>query len=243
MNEKRNLPAIQDLYEEKDVELLKKENDLNVLLNQQPLESWIKQHPIATKQVPDGQGGRKTVPLAYIPIERIEWLLTRIFINWRVEVKDLKLIGNSIVCTVRLHYQSVTDGEWIWQDGIGASPLQTDKGAGAIEFDKLKNSAVMIAAPAAESYAVKDAAEKIGKLFGKDLNRADQVLYDSLLNTFADEKSTDLLLAMKKVIDGLDHYKGKDLDAIKKQCIEHQRANTFTIEFAKEIGAKIGVEI
>jgi hypothetical protein len=38
----------------------------------------------------------------------------------------------------------------------------------------------MKAAPAAESFAVKDAAEKIGKLFGRDLNRADQILYDEL---------------------------------------------------------------
>jgi hypothetical protein len=38
----------------------------------------------------------------------------------------------------------------------------------------------MKAAPAAESYAVKDAAEKIGKLFGKDMNRADKIMYDTL---------------------------------------------------------------
>ena len=240
--EQRHLPAIKDLYEEKDVELLKKENDLNVLLNQQPLDTWIRLHPIATKQVPDGQGGKKSVPLQYIPIERIEWLLTRIFINWRVEIKDIKLIGNSIVCTVRLHYQSVTDGEWTWQDGVGSSPLQTDKGAGAIEFDKLKNSAVMIAAPASESYAVKDAAEKIGKLFGKDLNRADQILYDSLLTTFQD-KEPESLVAMSKIIDALDKYKGADKEAIKKQCVEHQKANTFTLEFAKEIATKMGITL
>jgi hypothetical protein len=226
----RNLPVIQELYDEKDVELLKRENDLNVLLNQTPKPEWIKDHPMASG-------------VKYIPIGRIEWLLTRIFIKWHVEVKDLKLIGNSVVVTVRLHYLSPIDGEWDWQDGIGANPLQTDKGAGAIDFDKLKNDAVMKAAPAAESYAVKDAAEKLGKLFGKDLNRKDEIGYDVLLNTFAGDKPEGALLVMKKVIEGLDKYKGKDLEAIKKQCVEHQRANTFTIEFAKEIGAKIGVEI
>lgn len=39
----------------------------------------------------------------------------------------------------------------------------------------------MIGTPAAESYAIKDAAEKIGKLFGKDMNRADQINYDNLI--------------------------------------------------------------
>ena len=68
----------------------------------------------------------------------------------------------------------------LFQDGVGAAPLQTDKGAGAVDFNAIKSDAVMKAAPAAESYAVKDAAEKIGKLFGKDMNRADQILYDEL---------------------------------------------------------------
>lgn len=227
--EKRNLPAIKDLYDEKELILLEKENALNVLLNQPPKTEWVKQHPMFAK-------------VKYLPIERVEWLLTRIFIRWRVEVKDTKLIGNSVVVTVRLHYLAVTDNEWTWQDGVGAAPLQTDKDAGAIEFDKLKNDAVMKAAPAAESYAIKDAADKLGKLFGKDLNRADQIMYDSLIGTF-DTAEKENLEAMKKVIDALPKYTGKDKDEIKKQCVEHQRAGTFTTEFAKEVAKKIGLEL
>jgi hypothetical protein len=224
--DKRNLPAIKDLYDEKDVELLKKENELNVLLNQSPKEEWIKDHPMAKG-------------VKYIPIGRIEWLLTRIFIKWHVEVKDLKLVGNSVVVTVRLHFLSPIDGEWDWQDGLGANPLQTDKGAGAIEFDKLKNDAVMKAAPAAESYAVKDAAEKLGKLFGKDLNRKDEIGYDVLLNTFSGDKPENLLLISKKVIDALDHYQGKDKDELKKKCAEAVKNNK--IEVIQEAAVKLGV--
>jgi hypothetical protein len=32
-----------------------------------------------------------------------------------------------------------------------------------------------MAAPAAESYALKDAAEKLGRIFGKDINRKDTI--------------------------------------------------------------------
>ena len=39
----------------------------------------------------------------------------------------------------------------------------------------------MMAAPSAESFAIKDAAEKLGKIFGKDLNRKDAMAYDSLI--------------------------------------------------------------
>ena len=42
----------------------------------------------------------------------------------------------------------------------------------------------MKSVPAAESYAVKDAAEKLGKLFGKDLNRKDAFGYTALGNKF-----------------------------------------------------------
>lgn len=163
------LPKLADLIGG-DIELKSDQNDLNVLLNANPPKAWVKEHPIAKG-------------VKYIPIERIEFMLTRLFFLWRVDVKAIQLLANSVVVTVRLYYLDRFSDEYLWQDGIGAAPLQTDKGAGAIEFDKIKNDAVMKAAPAAESYAVKDAAEKIGKLFGKDLNRADQIMYESMVGT------------------------------------------------------------
>jgi hypothetical protein len=51
----------------------------------------------------------------------------------------------------------------------------------------------MKSVPAAESYAVKDAAEKIGRIFGKDLNRKDLLTYDSIadLSKFEGAKITE----------------------------------------------------
>jgi len=168
----KNLPTIQDLRS--DLPTKADQNDLNVILNNEPLKEWVKQHPFAKN-------------VKYLPIERVEYLLTRIFLKWYVEIKSAQVAANSIVVTVRLFYQDVLSNEMLWQDGIGAAPLQTDKGAGAVDFNAIKSDAVMKAAPAAESYAIKDAAEKIGKLFGKDLNRADKIMYDSLAGTIAKE--------------------------------------------------------
>lgn len=164
--DKSKLPSIAEIYNNDSLSVIKKESVFQVLVNQEPKPEWILKHPITKDQ--------------YIPIERIEWLLTNIFLSWRVEIKDSKLMANSVVVTVRLHYYNHVFKEWSFQDGIGAAPLQTDAGAGAIEFDKIKNSAVQMAAPMAETYAVKDAAEKIGKLFGKDLNRKQFIVFDSL---------------------------------------------------------------
>ncbi|MCE5329990.1 hypothetical protein LLG07_06640 [bacterium] len=163
---KRQLPALTDLYDG-DLELKDDQNKLNILLNQPPKPSWVKDHPFAKG-------------VKYLPIERIEFLLTRLFIKWRVEVKSISTIANSCVVIVTLHYQNIENNEWSSQDGIGAAPIQTEKNAGAMEWNKVRTDSVMKAAPAAESYAIKDAAEKIGKIFGKDLNRKDEILYDSL---------------------------------------------------------------
>jgi hypothetical protein len=178
------LPSINEIYTKDDLSTLQKDSAFQVLLNQEPKKEWLKSHPTAKIQIRDSEGREKYVPLQYIPIQRIEWLLVNIFLKYRVEIKSQALMANSIVVTVRLHYYDHIANEWHWQDGIGASPLQTDKGAGAIDFNNMKSHAVMLAAPAAESYAVKDAAEKIGKLFGKDLNRADAVSFDSLKDKY-----------------------------------------------------------
>lgn len=162
---KRNLPSLNDLYN--DVEYISKQNDLNILLNGEPKREWIKEHPMAKGVV-------------YLPIERIEYLLTFIFAKWRVEVKEVKVIANSVQVTVRLHVLDPITGEWDWQDGIGAAPIQTRKGASASDTSSITNDAVVKAAPSAKSYAVKDAAECFGKIFGKDLNRKEILAYTGL---------------------------------------------------------------
>ncbi len=172
------IPTIQDLVAG-DIDMKWQQNELNRLLNEEPPKSWLKDHPMAKG-------------VKYLPIERIEYMLTRIFKKWNVEVRQVQVIANSVVVTVRLFYQDVLSNEMLWQDGVGAAPIQTEKGAGAMDWNKTKNDAVMKAAPAAESYAVKDAAEKIGKLFGKDMNRADKIMYNTLPEVKREDKLADL---------------------------------------------------
>lgn len=154
--DRRPLPKVEDLYA--DVELASKQNELNRLLNAPPKVEWIKQNKFANNS-------------NYIPVGIVEWLLTSIFGKWRLEIKSTQVIANSVVVAVRLHVLDPITGEWDWQDGIGASPIQTEKDAAATDFSKVNTLAVQMAAPAAETYAFKDAAEKFGKIFGKDINR------------------------------------------------------------------------
>jgi hypothetical protein len=161
------LPKLEDLYS--DLSVAAKQNDLNKLLNADPKPEWIKTNQFA--------GNSK-----YIPIEIIEYLLTSIYIKWKVEIKSVQVIANSVTITVRLLYMDPITGEWDWQEGVGASPIQTAKGAAATDFSKVNTAAVQMAAPAAETYAIKDAAEKLGRIFGKDINRQAVMNYSDALN-------------------------------------------------------------
>jgi hypothetical protein len=160
--QKFQLPKIEDLYGE--VELASKYNDLNKILNMPPKPEWVKENKFANNT-------------KYIPIERVEYLLTSIFIKWRVEIKSTQVMANSVVTIIRLFVLNPVSNEWDWQDGIGACPIQTAKGAAATDFGQVNTAAVQMAAPASESFALKDAAEKLGKLFGKDLGRKDEINY------------------------------------------------------------------
>lgn len=164
------LPTIDQLYKDDAMPVLQRDAVFQALVNQEPKKEWIKIHPM-TKE-------------PYIPIERVEWLLINIIVRYRVEIKSVQQIANSVCVSIRLHYFDAIHNEWTFHDGVGAAPLQTDKDAGAVNWDRIKSSAVQIGAPAAESYAVKDAAEKIGKLFGKDLNRKEVISYDSMKDRF-----------------------------------------------------------
>jgi hypothetical protein len=157
-----------------------KENALNVLLNQNPPEKWLKKHPMASNVV-------------YLPIDKVEFLLTKIFVNWFVEIKQVQTLANSAVVTVRLSYQNPITGEYRFQEGVGAAPIHTAKGKGAMDWNEVLTDSVMKATPAAESYAIKDAAEKIGRIFGKDLNRKDLIAYDGLQDSkrFENAKITE----------------------------------------------------
>ena len=172
------------------------ETALTVILNQSPPEKWLSAHPMA--KIKDDTGA--TVPLPYLPINKVEYLLTKIYGKWWVEVLDTKVIANSVAVTVRLHVRNPLTSETEWNDGVGAVAIQTDAGAGAMDWNKAKSSGVQIALPAAETYAIKDAAEKFGKIFGKDLGRRDSMNYNSLLTikTNIDYEDLKELFELKK---------------------------------------------
>ncbi len=158
-----NLPKINDIYTDK--VSIRKSDVYVTLMNQQPKQEWIKEHPFIK--------GYK-----YLPIERIEYLLKTIFKRYRIEITGQGTSFNGVWVTVRIHYLHPITGEWDYHDGIGATQLQTAKGTSPADLGNINNGALSMAFPMAKTIAIKDAADHFGKLFGADLNRKDVISYE-----------------------------------------------------------------
>lgn len=154
------LPTLQELHHSPEIAF--KNDQLKLLLNQQPPEKWVKVNKYANNS-------------NYLPIDKVEFMLDRIFQQWRIEVIGYTQLFNAISCHVRVHYMSPIDGTWQFHDGVGASDVQVKAGSSPSELANINKNAVGMALPIAKSYAIKDACHHLGKLFGKDLNRADAI--------------------------------------------------------------------
>lgn len=165
---KKTLPTLQELHH--DTGIAFKNDQLNLLLNQDVPATWIKKNPFAGNT-------------QYIAIEKVEFLLTRIFQRFRIEILREGQLFNSVYVTVRVHYIDPVTGEWDFHDGTGAVGIQTDAGKAASDLNAIKQNAVQMALPAAVSYAIKDACEHFGKLFGRDLNRKETLPFSGAYAT------------------------------------------------------------
>jgi hypothetical protein len=140
-------------------------------LSQPPPQSWVKKHPFISNY-------------QYLPIDKIELLLKKIFKQFRIEITGQGTAFNGVWVTVRVHYLNPVSGQWDWHDGIGAAQLQLraqtkeEKDSNIkVLFcaENLSNGAMSMAFPIAKTVAIKDACDMFGSLFGANLNRKDVV--------------------------------------------------------------------
>jgi hypothetical protein len=192
-----------------DPEYMARVNEFNAILNQEPTKEWIKTLAGAN--------------IKYLPIERLEWLLTSIYGQFNYEVREVRVIEGSITATVRVHLFNPVLGDWFFVDGVGAAAILSGEG----------DMAVALALPAAKTFAVKDAVEPLGKIFGKDLNRADQIQYDNLSRAKRDK--TDFT---KTYIAALQKYKGADKDTLKGLVMKGVKEG-WTKEITDELDKKL----
>lgn len=179
----RKIPKLQDLINEDKMQSMIKQDDFNTLINSPVPKNWVKEHPFAKIKV----NGRD-VPLPYIPVHKVKWLLKRIYLKYRWEIKSCTQQLNSMVVVGTLTVTNPVTGEIESQDGVGAATIQLNAGATQGDLSSIKPNAIMLAAPAAESYALKNAAEKFGDIFGGNIYDVDSTQYTQVITDEAREQ-------------------------------------------------------
>lgn len=109
----------------------------------------------------------------HLPIGVIENLLKKYFFGlYRIQIVDYRMIVNEISVHVRIHVYHPILKDWLYYDGIAAVPVQQNSGSPVDQFMQTKKKdALHKNLPSAYAFAVKNAAKKIGAVFGADLNR------------------------------------------------------------------------
>lgn len=141
------------------------------LLDLPPLGDWIRfaddPRGLNLTIKKDGQ----SMPYPYVPIGIVETLLKLFFVNPQIIIVNAVQVFNAIQVTACIKYTCPITGKEMQQYGIGAKQVQLRTGAPAFDLTQINNAAVEKAAPAARALAIKDAADRIGKIFGADIAR------------------------------------------------------------------------
>jgi hypothetical protein len=139
-------------------------DQLKTLLNMPVNQAWLKKHPLTSHP--------------YLPVDKVDYLLDRIYGRWEVSIKSIFQIGQSVCAIVTLKVWNPHRNDWDYQDGAGAMPIQVDSGSKPSDMSAIKSNGVQLAVPAAVSYAKKDAADNLGIIFGRNVTRKDSLVFD-----------------------------------------------------------------
>jgi hypothetical protein len=134
-------------------------DQLAARLNRNPPQKWLREHP----------DSRPDRPIWYLPIEKVEYYLTKYFGVWNAHIIKYEQLSNIYTVQIRLILRNPYTGEMIEKDGVGAADIAINKNGRPLL------GAASMALPLAKSEAIKNAAKSLGKLFGRDINRAGTV--------------------------------------------------------------------
>lgn len=184
------LPATQkDTFAGVEIKFIYKElEEFTARLNQEPDPKWL-------QKTPDNKA-------EYIPVGIIEMNLRKDFmglVGFTVLTERREL--NEYIVTARISVFHPVIMQWIHYDGIGAKVITQKKDTELNDFAQYKQkNALEMNAPNAYAEAIKNAAKKIGKKYGADINRKHEDVYEDVYTQEAEfqEVSAEVLEHMKK---------------------------------------------
>lgn len=145
--------------------LLEDVGKFQLRLNKDPDKADVEINPIV---------GSESKPVKFIPIGAIEAKLDSIFSGlYSITIIDTKIVANEIVIIARIRYFHPIAQTWLERDGIGAAQIRFNKDVPITDLRGKLKTALQADAPHAYAEAIKNAAKKIGNVFGRNINRDD----------------------------------------------------------------------
>jgi hypothetical protein len=179
----------------------------------------------------------------YIPIDVVEAQLNKYYFglhNWTID--SVQIVVNEILVYGTLEVFHPIAGIWLKRSGIGACQIRMTKGAQITDINSKLKTALQMDAPHAEKEAIKNAAAKFGRVFGRGLRRDMTMDYtgfnlkpidDYELNPEQKKKYEE----MKVLIS--EHTNGKELSDTYKLIVEELETLDFPVECIDEIKSLI----
>jgi hypothetical protein len=153
--------------------LSKKINIFNEALNQEPIIA----KNLKAEMIKKGLNAGSSQDFDYVSIAVVEEALRQIFFRQvDFEIKQSYRDLNSFIVVTSIRYKCPISQEYRVVDGIGAVKLQQDAGAKVQDFNfTMKANALELGVGIAYSRAIKNGAKKLGRLFGSNLNRDEEL--------------------------------------------------------------------
>lgn len=125
-------------------------------------------------------------------ISHIEMTLDEYFFGlWQTKNFTTKQIGNEIVGEIELHVFHPVANTWITRIGAASIVIMVDKApegvvgaernTWALNMENKKSNALDMGYPKLKAECLKNAANSLGALFGRDLNRKEKDVYNPLI--------------------------------------------------------------
>lgn len=208
------------------------------------LNNALRQEPLVVKNMMEemkkkGINASKSQDYEYIPVGVIEEALRQIFFRQvdfiiKQSYRDL----NSFIVVSRIKYKCPISQEYRRIDGIGAKALQQDSGSKIFDFNAtMKANALELGVGIAYSRSVKNAAKKLGKLFGASINRDEEMESVVVFNKSVMEKTEGLEKVVQELFETKkDIIPAEDFDSI-KNIVEKKQTKAYqrTIDFLTKL--------
>lgn len=108
----------------------------------------------------------------YLPISFIEMTLDEYFFGqWSTENFRWQVMANEVVGSIDLIVEHPVSGKTIKRTGCSAVMIRQKRGAGVTQIEEKIHNALEMDFPHLKADCIRNAAQSLGKLFGRDLNR------------------------------------------------------------------------